>query len=115
MGSAVIRELGYRPALVAQDGLHARDVPWSELGALFIGGTTAWKESSAAATLAAYAQARGVWVHWGRVSTLRRLRHAIRAGADSLDTSGLSRWPDEMTRRFADWLTRIDRQPELRL
>jgi hypothetical protein len=113
--SGLIRGCGYPPALVAQDGLTVQQVLWDEMTTLFIGGTTTWKESADAATLAAYAHARGIQVHWGRVSTLRRLKHVRRVGADSLDTSGLSRWPDEMVRRFSGWLTRLEQQPELAL
>jgi hypothetical protein len=112
--SAVIRAAGFPPAFVAQDGLTVRDAPWSEMAALFIGGTTTWKDSPAAADLSAYAAARGVPVHWGRVSTWKRLRHVLQHGGESCDTSGCSRWPDEMTGRFARWLTQADREPLLR-
>jgi hypothetical protein len=49
--SRLVRGLGHRPALVAQDGLTAARVPWDELGALFIGGSTTYKESSEATTI----------------------------------------------------------------
>jgi hypothetical protein len=112
--SAVIRAAGFPPAFVAQDGLTVRDAPWDDMACLFIGGTTAWKESPAAATLSAYAKARGLPVHWGRVSTWKRLRHVLALDGDSCDTSGCSRWPDEMTGRFARWLTTAHREPLFR-
>ena len=41
-----------------------------------IGGTTSWKLGPAAAGLAAQARRRGLWVHLGRVNSLKRLRYA---------------------------------------
>lgn len=82
---ARIRALGYRVALVAQDGLERLTVPWSSFDALFIGGTTEWKLSEAAASLVREAKRRGKWVHMGRVNSLRRLRFAQSIGCDSAD------------------------------
>lgn len=83
--SALIRGVGFVPALVAQDGLRVEDVPWREVGALFIGGTTEWKVGPQAAELIGYAKARGLWVHVGRVNSRERIWHFARAGADSWD------------------------------
>src|SRR5207237_803196 len=46
-----IRALGYPAALVAQDGLEDLAVPWRDMDAMFIGGTTSWKLGPAAAGL----------------------------------------------------------------
>jgi hypothetical protein len=80
-----IRAAGYRPALVAQDGLEALPVPWEAFDVLFIGGSTAWKLSEACFSLIAEAKRRGKWVHMGRVNSLRRLRIAKSVGCDSVD------------------------------
>ncbi len=88
-----IHAQGFRPALVAQDGLTVAMTPWGSLGALFIGGTTAFKLGRAAQTLAAYAKARGIWLHMGRVNSRRRLHYAQSLDCDSVDGSGFSRWP----------------------
>lgn len=88
--SQVIRGVGFVPALVAQDGLQVGDVPWRELGALFIGGLTEWKLGSQAQTLVAYAKSRGLWVHMGRVNSMRRIWDATRIGCDSFDGTGFS-------------------------
>ena len=80
-----IRALGYRVALVAQDGLENLTVPWDDFDALFVGGSTAWKLGEAAHRLAAEAKRRGKWVHMGRVNSLRRLRIAQAMGCDSAD------------------------------
>ena len=105
--SALIGGLGRRPAFVAQDGLTHDRVPWEtlheEAGALFIGGSTAYKESAEARSLCGYAQSLGIWVHWGRVNGRRRYEMALRAGADSIDGTGFSRFPDTNIPLAAEW------------
>lgn len=86
---------GLPVALVAQDGLEHRldRVPWDRLDALFIGGSTEWKEGPAAAMLARLAHDRGLWVHWGRVNTKRRFDLIVATGAaDSFDGSKFARF-----------------------
>lgn len=77
---------------MAQDGSERKPPPWTELDALFIGGSTAWKESSHAAALCIEARRRGKWVHVGRVNTVRRLRK-FDGIADSIDGTKFSRFP----------------------
>lgn len=105
-----IRGLGYRVALVAQDGLEELPVPWDEFDALFIGGTTAWKLSEAAAGLAREAKRRGKWVHMGRVNSLRRLRYADAIGCDSADGTVLKHDPN---RPVGDWSASVHAAPSL--
>lgn len=57
-------------AYVAQDGSERFDIP--ECDALFIGGTTEWKESAHAVTMIKRAQCRCLHIHIGRVNTRRR-------------------------------------------
>ena len=113
--SAVIRALGFQPAFVAQDGLEAHQVPWGEMGALFIGGSTAFKESEFVRSLCAYAKARGMWVHWGRVNGKRRFELAQLAGVDSIDGTGFSWYPDTRIPMVDEWKSEIQQQPELQL
>lgn len=117
--SQLIGGVGRRPAFVAQDGLDPRHVPWEDLsdedGVLFIGGTTAYKEGPAARSLCAYAKTRGLWVHWGRVNGKRRYELALKAGADSIDGTGFSMYPDTNIPKAAAWHEDIRRQPELGL
>lgn len=110
---ARIAASGYAAALVAQDGLQPQQVPWDGHGALFIGGTTAWKLSAATADLCAAARLRGVWVHMGRVNTRRRLRWAYQLGCDSVDGTGFSRWPGKRLPLYERWLETLRAQPEL--
>jgi hypothetical protein len=101
--SRVIRGIGFVPALVAQDGVGVADVPWREIGALFIGGLTEWKLGPTAAQLVAFAKARGTWAHMGRVNSQRRIWEAARMGCDSFDGSGFSRWPDIRIPKGLQW------------
>lgn len=82
-------------ALVAQDGLEYLRwaIQWDRIDALFIGGSTEWKEGPAAAELARAARDRGKWVHWGRVNTKRRFDLIVETGAaDSFDGSKFARF-----------------------
>lgn len=99
----VIRGMGYPVAFVAQDGLTVQATPWADLDAVFIGGTTAWKLGREARTIAAYAAARGKWLHVGRVNSRRRLRIAQTMGADSIDGTGISKFPDAMMARYTPY------------
>jgi hypothetical protein len=105
-----IREAGYRVALVGQDGLEHLGVPWDDFDAFFVGGTTGWKLSPAAAELVAEAKRRGKWVHMGRVNSLRRLRYADAIGCDSADGTVLKHDPN---RPVASWSAAIDREPSI--
>jgi len=107
----IIEDHGLRPALVAQDGLTTRDVPWGEVRAIFIGGTTRYKLSEAAAEIVGEANARNLWTHMGRVNTARRILFAIAIGCRSVDGSSFSRF----SRTHLPWALRIARQRPLRL
>jgi hypothetical protein len=79
-------------ALVLQDGIDELgdwlDSTWDRLAAVFVGGTDDFKLGPVAAELAREAKRRGKWVHWGRVSSRRRIRHIAETGAaDSFDCS----------------------------
>jgi hypothetical protein len=101
--SRLLHGLGYPVAFVAQDGITGDAVPWDELEALFLGGSTAYKESADAAGLAAYAKARGKLLHMGRVNSRRRLRIAARLGVDTYDGTGFSLAPDTNIPKGLRW------------
>ncbi len=110
----LIRATGHAPAFVAQNGLELRGwTPWDEMGALFVGGDNAFKEGAVAKTLCGIAKARGLWVHWGRVNGKRRYRLALEAGADSIDGTGFSMYPDTNIPKAAEWQQQITQEPSL--
>jgi len=81
----LIRKMGYKVALVAQNGLEKLIVPWDAFDTLFIGGDTTWKLGWEAMTLMRDAVAHGKGVHVGRVNTIKRLALVRAMGADSCD------------------------------
>lgn len=83
---------GWPIALVAQDGQENFAIPWKGIEAVFIGGSTKWKLSEAAADVCKAAKAIGKWVHAGRVNTPARFEYFEKLGADSIDGTGLSRY-----------------------
>lgn len=106
-----IRALGIPAAFVAQDGSEHGDlIPWGHFDVLFIGGSTEWKLSAAAANLTRQARARGLWVHMGRVNTRSRLRAAQAFGCDSVDGTYLAFGPDVNLRRLGGWLHDLHHQ-----
>lgn len=85
-----IRELGFPVAYVLQDGCER--IP--DADCLFVGGTTDYKLSRQAATWMREAKRRGMLVHVGRVNSVRRMRWAYDNGADSIDGTSVSMFPD---------------------
>jgi hypothetical protein len=82
----------WKIALVAQDGLQDLDIPWDEINAIFVGGSTDWKLSIHAEQVIRAAKALDKWVHVGRVNTPSRFEYFEQMGADSIDGTGLSRY-----------------------
>lgn len=80
---------GLPRALVLQDGIQSVRIPWDELTAVFIGGSTKFKSSPEAISAARTAKMLGKWVHLGRVNTASRVRNWLGI-ADSGDGSGIS-------------------------
>ncbi|WP_460443553.1 hypothetical protein [Amycolatopsis stemonae] len=99
----IIRSLGYPAALVAQDGLTVGDVPWDEIDALFVGGTTEWKLSRSAQRLEVAAKERGKHLHVGRVNSARRWQITELFGCDTADGTFLAYGPDQNLNRQARW------------
>lgn len=83
---------GWRKALVAQDGLESLPIPWDQIDAIFIGGSTGWKMGRHAADVIRTAKILGKWVHVGRVNTPGRFEYFEALQADSIDVTGLSRY-----------------------
>jgi hypothetical protein len=108
----VLRSLGLPVALVVQDGLeqlrHRARLPWvwDEIDAIFVGGSTKFKEGPFARDVVLEAKRRGKWVHAGRVNSLRRIRRFAELGADSFDGSGFSAWGEKRMALAVEWIDR---------
>jgi len=81
---------GWPVAFVAQDGMENLEFPDpAKWDALFIGGSTGWKESQAAVECIKRAQALGKHIHIGRVNWGRRYRmFLVLDGADKFTCDG---------------------------
>ena len=78
-------------ALVIQDGIEYFRIPWDDIDAVFIGGTTEFKKSGTAINVCKVARMLGKWIHVGRVNTNQRIS-SWTEWADSFDGSGLSQF-----------------------
>ena len=83
---------GWRLALVCQDGQEHLPIPWDDIGAIFIGGSTNWKLSDPAAQIVKAALALDKWVHAGRVNHPERWTYFEELGAHSADGTGIARY-----------------------
>lgn len=82
------------PAIVLQDGLDPREIPWPQIAAVFVGGSDAFKYGPEVRAACREARRRGAWIHFGRVNTIDRARYAAAVGADSFDGTKFSVWRD---------------------
>lgn len=79
-------------ALAIQDGQQDLDIPWSDIVAVFIGGTNAFKLSPHAVHVIKAAKIMKKWSHVGRVNDPSRFAYFEELGADSIDGTGISRY-----------------------
>lgn len=86
------RLAGWPIALAMQDGQQDLSIPWEEIKAIFVGGSTNWKVSEHATHCIKAAQALGKWVHVGRVNEPKRFEHFEKLGVDSVDGSGIAQY-----------------------
>lgn len=84
--------VGWPLALAVQDGIEHVAIPWKQIEAIFIGGTTQFKLGPQAKAVIRATQAIGKWVHVGRVNTPGRFEYFENLGVDSIDGTGLSRY-----------------------
>ena len=100
-----IKRRGLRCAFVLQNGIESMHpefaLPWESLDALFIGGNDAfklgaWVRWAVAFSKRTIATERPVWVHMGRVNSVRRMLYAQRIGCDSCDGSGMAKYADRL-------------------
>jgi hypothetical protein len=99
-----IRQLGFKPAFVAQNGSTVDNVPWAEFDVLFIGGDTKWKLSRDSKALVDYANRIGLWTHMGRVNSKKRYEKARYFGCRSVDGTFLCFAPEKNLSRIKKWI-----------
>jgi hypothetical protein len=95
------RLAGWRLALVCQDGQEDLPMPWDDIDAVFIGGSTKWKCGQHVEHIIRAAKALEKWVHVGRVNDPTRFKHFEDLGADSCDGTGIARY-SHMRKAVAD-------------
>lgn len=83
---------GWNLAIVCQDGQEHLPIPWEDIAAVFIGGSTSWKCSPHVEQIIRAAKSLEKWVHVGRVNDPTRFRHFEELGADSCDGTGIARY-----------------------
>lgn len=110
---SVVSDLGFKTAFVLQDGADMDEVPWGDMDALFIGGSTEYKLSKDAQIATQMAKKAGKWVHMGRVNSARRIQLAHEWGCDSVDGTFLAFAPDHNTHRLIKMLAKVNNQPLL--
>ena len=86
------RLAGWKIALVCQDGQEDLPLPWDEIDAVFIGGSTKWKCAPAAEHIVRAALMLDKHVHIGRINTAGRWKHFEGMGAHTADGTGLARY-----------------------
>lgn len=89
---SIIASYGYPVAFVLQDGVSLESVPFEYIDAVFIGGSTDFKYSETVRIIVKEAKKRGLWVHNGRVNTIKRIRYTKALDCDSFDGTCYSRF-----------------------
>ncbi len=111
----LIRDMGFKAALVAQDGIEGMAIDWRAFDTLFIGGSTDWKLGKHCLALVREAKKQGKRVHIGRVNSFKRFRLMASWGADSADGTYLAFGPDRNLPRLQNWLMDVRWQREMEL
>ena len=119
--AAEARSFGLPVALVLQDGIEleadglvAGDerVTWSDVDAVFVGGSDDFKLGPVAEAICREARRRGLWAHVGRVNSWKRLAR-VRGYSDSVDGTFLRFGrKGENFPRLTAWLDRLAGEPE---
>lgn len=106
-----LKPFGLPLAFVTQDGLAdpERDIPWDEVGAVFIGGSDTHKEEMTT-LIADEARRRSRWCHLGRVNSRLRFRRALFAGCHSIDGSAFSKFPKVRIPMFLRYARQLEEE-----
>lgn len=93
-------------AFVAQNGQGDLDLP-ENASALFIGGDDEFKLGEEGRQCVAKAKERGMWVHMGRVNSLKRLRYAKAIDVDSVDGTYICFGKDKNTPKLTEFMEAV--------
>lgn len=83
---------GWKVAMVCQDGQEDLPIPWDEIDAVFIGGSTKFKLSEHVAHIVKAAKLLGKHTHAGRVNDPARFQYFEEMGVHTCDGTGLARY-----------------------
>ena len=88
--------LGELPlAYVLQNGVQVEDIPWELINAVFVGGDDYFKlRRHVILPLLQVAKQKKKHIHVGRVNSIRRISYCRGIGADSIDGTSCSRFPN---------------------
>lgn len=92
---------GYKKAFVVQDGYDGHP---ANADALFIGGSTEYKDSFECEQVVKEALSKNMHVHIGRVNTFDRFYHFHRLGAHTCDGSGISMYDHMLVKLYRLYL-----------
>lgn len=107
--------IGWPLAYVGQDGSETHAIPPSA-AALFIGGTTVWKESAAAVEMIQRARAKGLHIHIGRVNWKRRYQmFRVLEGSEQFTCDGTRQRFEGIERTLSAWNGYENQEPLLKL
>ena len=99
--AGAVERRGYQPAMAVQDGMTPADVPAGVV--CFVGGSTEWKWKNVERFAGECER-----VHVGRVNTARRVWQCHRAGAESVDGSGMFRGDQKQLAGIIRYCKRIE-------
>lgn len=103
-----VRGMGFKVALVAQDGITKTDVPWDRFDVLFLGGSDEFKLGAEGEDACAEALQRGKTVHMGRVNSRIRMLRAQKMGCLSVDGTHLAFRPHQWAAQLEGWLDELN-------
>lgn len=106
---------GWPLAYVAQNGSENYEIPLN-VSALFVGGTTEWKESTAAIEVIQRALERNLHIHIGRVNYWRRFSmFQVLKGSDKFTCDGTRTRFEGIERTLKAWRSYESQQPLIEL
>jgi hypothetical protein len=100
--------MGFLAALVLQDGMSPDMIPWSEVDAVFVGGSDGFKLGSVAHQIVQAAGERGICAHMGRVNSHRRIALASAIGCQTADGTFLRTAVSVNIPKMLHWFDKLD-------